>query len=74
MTHFFILHPGGLGDLVLAAPLLAGLPGRVTIAIREEFGALLPLFPKPPAEWIPLPGNPHTVIGSWPGGAERTAD
>jgi polysaccharide pyruvyl transferase WcaK-like protein len=74
MTHFFILHPGGLGDLVLAAPLLAGLPGRVTIAIREEFGALLPLFPKPPAEWIPLPGNPHTVIGSWPGGAEREAE
>lgn len=59
MPGYFILHPGGLGDLVLAAPLIAALPGPVTIAIREEFAALLPLLPVPPGQWIPLPVNPH---------------
>ncbi len=66
MPNFFILHPGGLGDLVLAAPLIAGLPGEVTVAIRGEFGGLMPLLPVPPSHWIPLPGNLHTASAQSP--------
>ncbi|MBL8241374.1 MAG: polysaccharide pyruvyl transferase family protein [Bryobacterales bacterium] len=61
MPHFILLHPGGLGDLVLAAPLIAGLPGTVTLAAREEFSSLLPLLPVPPAAFVPLPCNPYTA-------------
>lgn len=71
MTHHFILHPGGLGDLVLVAPLLAGLPGSVTIATRAEFESIFPLLPVPPTEWIPLPGNPHTENESSPSWSAR---
>ena len=76
MPNFFILHPGGLGDLVLAAPLIAGLPGEVTIAIRAEFGGLMPLLPVPPAQWLPLPGNPHTASAQspeWAAGSDEFA-
>ncbi|MCX6602737.1 MAG: polysaccharide pyruvyl transferase family protein [Acidobacteria bacterium] len=76
MPNFFILHPGGLGDLVLAAPLIAGLPGEVSIAIRAEFGGLMPLLPAPPAQWIPLPANPHTASAQspeWAAGSDEFA-
>jgi len=74
MPHHFVLHPGGLGDLVLAAPLIAGLPGSVTLATRAEFGPLVPLLPVPPAEWIPLPANPHTAHAASPEWTARAAE
>ena len=71
MPHHILLHPGGLGDLVLAAPLIAGLPGTVTLAIREEFGPLVPLLPVQPSDWVPLPGNPYLVKAASPEWAAR---
>src|SRR5258705_6739941 len=66
MTNYFILHTGGLGDLVLASALVAGLRGagrRIWLATREDVGRILPLFPQQPDEWIPLAFNPHACVG-----------
>src|SRR5882762_7014931 len=67
MTNYFILHTGGLGDLVLASALVAGLRGagrRIWLATREDVGRIVALFPEQPDEWVALPFNPH-ACGGW---------
>src|SRR4051794_27153200 len=61
MTHYFILHAGGLGDLALASALVAGLrrpDRRILLATRENSGRIVELFPGPPDEWVALPSDP----------------
>lgn len=59
-----VLHAGGLGDLVLASALVAGLrsgprPRRVVLACREEVAPVVDLYPVPPDAVVGIPFNPY---------------
>ncbi|MCW5770836.1 MAG: glycosyltransferase family 9 protein [Rhodospirillaceae bacterium] len=57
-----LLHMGGLGDLVLAADLLAALKAAgpaVTLICRADHGAIGDMFPVPPDRLVALPFDPH---------------
>ena len=63
-TRVVVLHPGGLGDLVLLSPLLAGLKRRypgcvVTLVCRSEFRSVSSLYPVPPDHCVGLDFNPY---------------
>ena len=64
---FLVIHTGGLGDVVLAAPLLSALklrfPESQTILLtKAAFCEIALLFPHPPDEIIPLPLNPFQEL------------
>jgi ADP-heptose:LPS heptosyltransferase len=63
-SNILLLHVGGVGDLVLAADLIAsirvGLPdARVELACRESVAGVAELMPMPPHATIPLRLNPY---------------
>src|SRR5688572_27391941 len=58
-----VLHTGGLGDLVLASELLAGIkqaqPGaHVTLICKAAIAPVAALYPAPPDEVVPLGFDP----------------
>jgi heptosyltransferase-2 len=63
--HVLVVHPGGLGDLVLVSELIASLkqahPERaLTLLCRAEFTAIVDGFPVPPDEVVGWPFEPYT--------------
>jgi ADP-heptose:LPS heptosyltransferase len=62
--NILLLHPGGVGDLVLAADLVASLrrgfpDATVELACREPVLGVAALMPVPPHSTIPLQLNPY---------------
>ncbi len=62
-SHIFILQSGGLRDVVLLEPLVASLVVRypactITVACREEYTSIIPLFSHTPREVIPITFDP----------------
>ena len=63
--HVLVVHPGGLGDLVLLSELIASLkqahPERaVTLICRSEFTSIVDCYPAPPDEVVGLPFQPYS--------------
>lgn len=64
--HVLVVHPGGLGDLVLVSELVASLkqahPERsLTLLCRSEFTALVGGYPVLPDEVVGLPFQPYAL-------------
>ncbi|MEZ5404291.1 MAG: glycosyltransferase family 9 protein [Bryobacteraceae bacterium] len=64
--HIFVLQAGDLRDVVLLEPLVAALSHRypdasLTVACREEFTPIVPLFRRQPREVVPIDFDPRTV-------------
>jgi ADP-heptose:LPS heptosyltransferase len=62
--HVLVVHPGGLGDLVLLSELVASLkqahPERfLTMICRAEFTAIVDGYPVLPDEVLGLPFQPY---------------
>ncbi len=62
--HVVVMHPGGLGDLVLLSELIASLKtahpeGRVTLLCREEFTSIVDCYAVPPDALVGLPFQPY---------------
>lgn len=69
-----LLHMGGLGDLVLAADILAAIraarpAAHVTLVCRAELRALAEMLPAPPGRLVGLSFDPHL----WDGPSEALA-
>lgn len=57
-----VLHVGGLGDLILAQPLITALRQKfrhVTLICRKPVAPVAQLFPEPPDEVVALEFNPY---------------
>ena len=69
--RLFLLHMGGLGDLVLLAGLIAGIKAalprtRMHLLCRAELASVAALYPVPPDEVIGLRLNPYMWSAATP--------
>ncbi len=63
-SHFLVIHPGGLGDLVLLSELIGSLKQAhpecgLTLVCRAEFTAVTDCYPVPPDKVVGLPFQPY---------------
>jgi ADP-heptose:LPS heptosyltransferase/polysaccharide pyruvyl transferase WcaK-like protein len=68
-SQVFLMHMGGLGDLVFLSGLVAGIKAalprtRLHLLCRDEFASVTALYPVPPDEIIGINLNPYVWSGA----------
>ena len=64
---FLVVHTGGLGDVVLSAPLFAAIKtkypsARTVLLVKSAFAGITQLFSHPPNDVIALPIDPSQEV------------